>query len=52
LDHVIGLEIFIAIASAGCAFLIYFLVALWRDGHKARCLSWYTAAASSASTKK
>jgi threonine/homoserine/homoserine lactone efflux protein len=34
LDHVIGLRIFIAIAMAGCAFLVYFLVALWRDAHK------------------
>jgi hypothetical protein len=40
LDHVIGLGIFIAIAMAGCAFLVYFLVALWRDAHKTRSLGW------------
>jgi hypothetical protein len=31
-----GLLIFTAAMLAGCIFLIYFLVALWRDGHKQR----------------
>ncbi len=31
-----GLLIFTAAMLAGCMFLIYFLVALWRDGHKQR----------------
>jgi hypothetical protein len=46
LDHVIGLGVFIAIWLAGCAFLVYFLVALWLDAHKARSLSWSRTAAS------
>jgi threonine/homoserine/homoserine lactone efflux protein len=28
--------IFTEIAIAGCAFLIYFMVALWRDSHRSR----------------
>jgi threonine/homoserine/homoserine lactone efflux protein len=28
--------IFTEIAIAGCAFLIYFMVALWRDSHRPR----------------
>jgi len=31
-----GLTIFIVIALAGCAFLLYFLCALWRDGRNSR----------------
>jgi threonine/homoserine/homoserine lactone efflux protein len=31
-----GLLIFIEIALAGCAFLLYFLFMLWRDSRKAR----------------
>jgi len=31
-----GLVIFIVIAMAGCAFLIYFMFALWRDSRTAR----------------
>ena len=31
-----GLLIFTTFALAGCAFLIYFLVALWRDGRRMR----------------
>jgi hypothetical protein len=30
----IGLLIFTAIMLGACVFLIYFLVALWRDSHK------------------
>jgi hypothetical protein len=33
---VIGLLIFTAAMMAGCIFLIYFLVALWRDAHNQR----------------
>jgi len=29
-----GLTIFLVITLAGCAFLLYFLFALWRDGRK------------------
>ena len=32
----VGLKIFIVITLAGCAFLLYFLYALWRDGRKCR----------------
>ena len=32
----IGLLIFTVAMLAGCIFLIYFLVALWGDGHKQR----------------
>ncbi len=31
-----GVWIFTVAMLAGCIFLIYFLVALWRDGHKQR----------------
>lgn len=31
-----GLTIFIEIAMAGCAFLLYFLHALWREQHNSR----------------
>lgn len=34
--RVIGLLIFTVAMLAGCIFLIYFLVALWRDGHNQR----------------
>ena len=31
-----GLVIFTTVAMAGCAFLIYFLLALWRDSRNSR----------------
>ena len=31
-----GLVIFTIVAMAGCAFLIYFVFALWRDSRKSR----------------
>lgn len=31
-----GLMIFTVVAMAGCAFLIYFMFALWRDSHNSR----------------
>jgi hypothetical protein len=34
--RVIGLLIFTAAMLAGCIFLLYFLVAIWRDAHKQR----------------
>ena len=32
----IGLLIFTAVMLAGCIFLLYFLLAIWRDAHKQR----------------